>query len=79
MHTHMCKYKHTHNQKKKKICNHVCLNNHSVQITSKNQVCPPPPPPQADHLFWLVQPYYKILTYMIFMNIPTEEEEKKKK
>ena len=39
MHTQRCKYKHTHNQKKKKICNHFCLNNHSVQITGKDQVC----------------------------------------
>ena len=43
-HTHMCKYKHTLNQMKKKICNNFYLNNHSVQITGKNQVCHPPPP-----------------------------------
>ena len=34
----MCKYKYTHNQMKKKNCNHFYLNNHSVQITGKNQV-----------------------------------------
>ena len=37
------------------------------------------PPPQADHLFWLVQPYYKVFTYMIFHEYSYRRGRRKKK
>ena len=85
-HKHMCKYKQTHNQKEKKNKKTVTISiwiiiQCKLLVKIKSAPTTPPTHPQADHLFCLVKPYYKILTYMNFISFQlcTEEEEKSRK